>query len=103
MDHHGFGSVFCSVVSSVSVVLIIWVVVVVLGPVVVKVVVVVDVVVEVVVVEVGHGKQPWVRARLARRRMKAKVSFMFRTVTNCVSVSPILVFMRILCYLLRDF
>ena len=85
--------------------LIIWVVVVVLGPVVVKVVVVVDVdvVVEVVVVVVGHGKQPWVRARLARRRMKAKVSFMFRTVTNCVSVSPILVFMRILCYLLRDF
>ena len=94
---------FCSVVSSVSVVLIIWVVVVVLGPVVVKVVVVVAVVVEVVVVVVGHGKQPWVRARLARRRMKAKVSFMFRTVTNCVSVSPILVFMRILCYLLRDF
>ena len=94
---------FCSVVSSVSVVLIIWVVVVVLGPVVVKVVVVVDVVVEVVVVVVGHGKQPWVRARLAMRRMKAKVSFMFRTVTNCVSVSPILVFMRILCYLLRDF
>ena len=83
--------------------LIIWVVVVVLGPVVVKVVVVVDVVVEVVVVVVGHGKQPWVRARLAMRRMKAKVSFMFRTVTNCVSVSPILVFMRILCYLLRDF
>ena len=83
--------------------LIIWVVVVVLGRVVVKVVVVVDVVVEVVVVVVGHGKQPWVRARLAMRRMKAKVSFMFRTVTNCVSVSPILVFMRILCYLLRDF
>ena len=83
--------------------LIIWVVVLVLGPVVVKVVVVVDVVVEVVVVVVGHGKQPWVRARLAMRRMKAKVSFMFRTVTNCVSVSPILVFMRILCYLLRDF
>ena len=102
MDHLWFGSVFCSVVSSVSVVLIIWVVVLVLGPG-VAVVVVVAVVVEVVVVVVGHGKQPWVRARLAMRRMKAKVSFMFRTVTNCVSVSPILVFMRILCYLLRDF
>ena len=82
--------------------LIICVVVLVLGPG-VAVVVVVAVVVEVVVVVVGHGKQPWVRARLAMRRMKAKVSFMFRTVTNCVSVSPILVFMRILCYLLRDF
>ena len=110
MDHHWFGSVFCSVVSSASVVLIIWVVVLVLGPGVAVVVllvvvgfVVVAVVVEVVVVVLGHGKQPWVRARLARRRMKAKVSFMFRTVTNCVSVSPILVFMRILCYLLRDF
>ena len=83
---------FCSVVSSVE--LIIWVVVLVSGPRVAVVIfwllvvvgfVVVDAVVgEVVVVVVGHGKQPWARARLARRRMKAKVSFMFRAVTNCL-------------------
>ena len=66
---------------------IVWVVVLVSGPrvaVVVGFVVVVGVVEEVVVVVVGHGKQPWARARLARRRMKAKVSFMFRAVTNCL-------------------
>ena len=73
---------------------IVWVVVLVSGPrvavvifwllVVVGFVVVDGVVGEVVVVVVGHGKQPWVRARLARRRMKAKVSFMFRAVTNCL-------------------
>ena len=66
---------------------IVWVVVLVSGPrvaVVVGFVVDVGVVGEVVVVVVGHGKQPWARARLARRRMKAKVSFMFRAVTNCL-------------------
>ena len=66
---------------------IVWVVVLVSGPrvaVVVGFVVVVGVVEEVVVVVVGHGKQPWARARLARRRMQAKVSFMFRAVTNCL-------------------
>ena len=73
--------------------LIIWVVVLVSGPRVAVVIFwllvvvgfVVDVgVVEEVVVVVGHGKQPWARARLAMRRMRAKVSFMVRAVTNCL-------------------
>ena len=73
---------------------IVWVVVLVSGPRVAVVIfwllvvvgfVVDDAVVEEdVVVVVGHGKQPWARARLARRRMQAKVSFMVRAVTNCL-------------------
>ena len=72
---------------------IVWVVVLVSGPRVAVVIFwllvvvgfVVDAVVEEeVVVVVGHGKQPWARARLARRRMQAKVSFMVRAVTNCL-------------------